>query len=66
VEKRINALVSEEIFDTLKTIAEEKGATMTSVLRQAITLAKWFHQAQKEGARVMVEREGKIYDVGFF
>jgi hypothetical protein len=64
-ERRISALVSEDVFETLKTIAEEKKVTMTEVLRQAISLEKWFYEAQKEGARIVVERNGREFEVEF-
>lgn len=63
--RRINALVSADVFEDLQEIARAKNASMTEILRRAISLRKWFDDAQSEGARVMVERNEKLFEVAF-
>jgi len=64
--RRINALVSEEVYGVLVGIAARKGTTITEVLRQAIGLEKWFFEAQLSGARILIERDGKTNEVVVF
>jgi hypothetical protein len=63
--RRINAVVTEEVFEKLRELAGRKRVTMTEVLRQAISLEKWFEDTRNSGARVLVERDGKTFEVAF-
>ena len=63
--RRLSAVLSTEVFEDLQRIAREKKCTMTQVLRHAITLEKWFHEVQKGGARVMVDRDGQLFELTF-
>ena len=62
---RINAVVSNDVFDDLQAIAKSRCVSMTEVIRRAISLEKWFHEAMNDGARVMIERNGELYEVEF-
>jgi hypothetical protein len=61
--KRINALMSDDQYATLEHLAEERGTTMSDILRDAINLSKWFNETRDAGARILVEREGKVSEV---
>lgn len=66
VERRINAVVSEEVYLTLKNIAEEEGITMTEILRRGISLVKWIHEATRDNAKVIVKRGGNEFEVNLW
>ena len=63
--RRINAVVSDKVFATIEDLANAQGRTMTDVLRQAVTLLKWFLEAKDRGDKIIVGRGGKSYDVEF-
>ena len=60
---RINVVFSKEINDMLESIARRKGKTKSEILRDAISLEKWFNDVLDEGGHVLVERDGKIREV---
>lgn len=60
---RINALLSSEVFDDLQRIAAEKNVTLTQIIKHAISLEKWFFEAQKSGSRLVVERDDDLFEV---
>jgi len=61
--KRVNVVFSEPIYQALEDLARSKGVTMAEVLRDAISLEKWFEDTRKEGSRVLVEREGTVREI---
>ena len=63
--RRIPASISTEVLEDLQKIAFSKNVSLIEILRQAISLEKWFFEAQSEGSRVMVERNGKLMEVKF-
>lgn len=60
---RVNVNFSESAFADLKRLAEERGQTMSEVLRDAIVLEKWFMEAHDRGERVCLERDGHVHEV---
>ena len=54
---------SGEAFETLAELARRKGTTMSEVLREAIALEKWVVEIQREGGRILVERNGKLHEL---
>jgi hypothetical protein len=60
---RINAVFSGKTFSDLETLAKAKGKSKTDVLRDAVALEKWFQDAQEEGGRVLVERDGELREI---
>lgn len=60
---RVNVVFSKEINDMLESIARRKGKTKSEILRDAISLEKWFNDVLDEGGHVLVERDGKIREV---
>jgi hypothetical protein len=61
--RRVNVNFPEPIYRTLEELAREKGLPMADVLREAIGLQKWFDDTRKEGARILVERDGAVREV---
>lgn len=65
MKKRINAIVSEEVYTSLKTMAKEQSTTITEVLKRSIGLYEWFCKNQSEGNQITVERDGRKFEVFF-
>lgn len=61
--RRVNVNFSAETYEMLAKMAETKGTTMTEILRQAISLAKFADDVAKKGDRILVDRGGKISEV---
>jgi hypothetical protein len=60
---RVNVNFSEGAYKALDELAQQKGKTMSEVLRDAISLEKWFEDTRAEGGRVLVERDGEAREV---
>jgi metal-responsive CopG/Arc/MetJ family transcriptional regulator len=60
---RVNVNFSESAYRTLQELAERQGKTMSEVIRDAISLVRWFDEVQQSGGRVLVERDGKAREV---
>lgn len=61
---RVNVNFSEEAWRTLRDLAERKNKTISDVIRDAIALEVWFHEATTDGGRVLVERDsGRVREV---
>jgi len=62
--KRVNVNFSPSAYSTLEKLAEEKGKTMSEVLRDAIALEKWVTDLTKDGGAILVERpDGKVREI---
>jgi hypothetical protein len=60
---RVNANFHPNAYRDLEKLAEDQGKTKAEVLRDAIALERWFHEARAEGGRILVERDGEIREV---
>ena len=60
---RVSVNFSEGAYKALDELAQRKGKTMSEVLRDAISLEKWFEDTRAEGGRVLVERDGEAREV---
>jgi hypothetical protein len=56
---KISANLPTSVVETLKQVAKMRGTTMTEVLRHAISMEKFLLDAQKEGAKILVENPDK-------
>lgn len=62
--RRLNVSFSPSAYATLEKLADDKGKSMSEVLRDAIALEKWFTETTREGGKILVEhRNGKIREV---
>ncbi len=62
--KRVNVNFSPSAYSTLEKLAEEKGKTMSEVLRNAIALEKWVTDVTKEGGHILIEKpDGKVREI---
>ncbi len=60
---RVNVNFSEDAYQELAKLAERKGKTISDLLRDAIALEQWFDETNRQGDRVLVERDGKVREV---
>jgi hypothetical protein len=60
---RVNVNFSPDAYRDLTELAERKGKTVSDLMRDAIALERWFDEANREGSRVLVERDGKVREV---
>jgi predicted DNA-binding protein len=61
--KRVNANFSERSYERLVKLAQEKGKTITEVVREAVAFEEWMEETVREGGRILVERDGQIREV---
>jgi hypothetical protein len=58
---KISSNLPADAFERLKTLAYNRGTTMTEVLRRAIELEELFEQVKREGGKLLIEdRNGKF------
>lgn len=61
--RRINVTFSPSAYAVLAEIAQEKGASLSEVLRDAIALEKFFQDTRREGGKILVERDGSVREL---
>jgi hypothetical protein len=61
--RRVNVNFSSDTYELLSRIASRKGISMSEVLRQAIALEDYVEQARLEGARVLIDRGGRVNEL---
>lgn len=61
--RRVNVNFSESVYRALEELATRKNKSMAEVLRDAVALEKWVQDARDEGARILVERNGKTREL---
>ena len=57
--RRLNVRMSEDAYNKLAFRAVSHNKTMSVLIRDALTLEHWFHEANKDGGRVLVQRRGE-------
>ncbi len=62
--KRVNVHFSDEVYQELTRIAQERGTTLSDVLRDAVTLERYVNDTRREGGRLLVEkRNGEMREL---
>lgn len=62
--KRVTVSFSSNAYQTLEDLARAKGKTLSETLRDAIAHEKWLIDTrEKEGARILIERDGSLREV---
>ena len=61
--KRVSADFSQDTYDALKQLANERNESLGDALQDAIALSRWFQQTQTQGGRILVEQDGKMREV---
>ncbi len=59
---RLNLVVSNELNNTLETIAESSGSTKTDVIRQALALMNIAHRAKRESKHLGITADANKLD----
>ncbi|MGH2560411.1 MAG: hypothetical protein ACRDJH_15220 [Thermomicrobiales bacterium] len=61
--RRVNVNFSGDAYDALEELARESGDTLSNVIRESIALKRWVRNTQKEGGRILVERNGQLREL---
>jgi Ribbon-helix-helix protein, copG family len=62
--RKVNVTFSEEAYEALETLAEERDVTMAEVLRDAISLEQWLEELRKDkDSRLLIERDGERREI---
>lgn len=62
--KRVSVNFSSSIYQALEDLArEQNNGNLSEALRDAIALSKWFQETRKQGARILIERDGTIREI---
>lgn len=63
---KMSVNLSEDVLNLLKSMAEERGTTVTEVLRHAIGVEKYVDDVKKENGKILVETsKGQVREVVF-
>lgn len=54
-DRRLNVRLTGSAYDELAELAQNQGKTMTELVRDALTLEKWFYETRRKGGRVLVQ-----------
>jgi hypothetical protein len=49
--------LSADTSDTLRALAADRNTTLAEVIRRALRVEQFLHEAQKEGRRILIEDE---------
>lgn len=61
--KRLSVTLSEPIYRVLETLATEKGVSIADILRDAIALEKWLVDTERQGGKLLIERDGQVREL---
>ncbi len=53
--KKTTLNLPEETSETLRTLAADRQTTLAEVIRRALRVEQYLHEAQKEGRRILVK-----------
>src|SRR6266568_7588877 len=63
---KLTVNVSSEAYTALKEMAAQRGVTVTEMLRQAISTAKWVQDTTAQGEKILKQdRQGHLFEVVF-
>ena len=63
---KLTVNVSSEAYTALKEMAAQRGVTVTEMLRQAISTAKWVQDTTAQGEKILKQdRDGRLFEVVF-
>jgi hypothetical protein len=61
--KSIKVEFPDDVYEVLEDLARRQGKTKGEVLRDALLLAQWFEDQEREGSRVLVEKGARVQQV---
>ena len=59
-DERYEVSLDPDAYTTAKDLAEERGTSISQLLRTAITTQRWFDNVRAEGGRILVHRRGPL------
>lgn len=63
--RRINFLVTQDLWDKLNDVTSEKGITISRFMRDAIALELWIQEEKAKGNTILVGKDEKYREVLF-
>jgi hypothetical protein len=60
---RVTVSFSDATYETLQGFAAREGLGVPEFIREAILLMKWLADLEREGGRLLIERDGKFTEV---
>jgi hypothetical protein len=61
--KRVTVVFAAKTYEALQRIAARKTANISEALRQSISLTDFIENEVENGARVLIERDGKMTEI---
>jgi hypothetical protein len=61
--KRVTVVFAPQTYAKIAYIADHKGTNKTEALRQSIFLTEYLVKAAEEGAKVFIDRNGKLSEL---
>lgn len=62
---RLNADLSPDVADALKALAKSQNVSLAEALARAISTESYLVQKRKQGARVLLDHDGKMLELFF-
>jgi hypothetical protein len=64
--RRLSVNVADDVADAIGTLRERHGWSITEVIRRAVSALKFIDdEVNKDGGRLLVERDGTIREIRF-
>jgi len=60
---RVNVDMPSKVYRELDELSEARGKSKAQILRDAVSLEAWIDDIQKDGGRLLVERDGQVTEV---
>jgi len=61
---KISANLNAETVERLKTLAYEKGSTMTDIINRAVEMEAFLRKVKKDGGKILIENpDGKMQQI---
>lgn len=61
--RRLNTTFPASVYEAIQQLADDRQTSMSEVLRDAVALERWVDDVQRQGARILIERDGEIREV---
>lgn len=61
--RHVRLAFSDDAYRTLQELAALKGKTVAETIRDALALEKMFQDTQREGGRILLERDGSVQEL---
>ncbi len=60
---RVNVEFSQEAYQNLKRLADERDASLSRVIRDALRLENWVTETQKDGGKILAKTKDGVREL---